>query len=222
MHTDQFTNLLVNIHADTIVDLEMIKTLRLRWLLAHAHDGVIWGAFDDAGQLTTSYDIAQAHSISGFKAAQLRASTLQQLRAFGENAELRIWHDGDGWQAVVLHDGDDWIEESQLLWGTQGKSCADWTLLSEGAQGLKHLLPLAWNDLVVPAAPRLSISYRISPEQTLTAALISNTGTPTSVAGWRPARMVVRQTLEYDADGIAFVKHARCVRIEWEQEPASE
>ena len=114
------------------------------------------------------------------------------------------------------------LHERQALWGTRGTAYGGWTLLSDGEQGLKQLVPLAWKALSIPSSLRHSISYQKNDGNALTAALIDSDGAETSVVGWRPARLVVRQTLEYDRDGIATVKHARCVRIEWEQESADE
>jgi len=57
--------------ADWIV--AQARKFGLRYLLAHADDGVIWGRIDDDG-LHISHDIAPA------SAAVSRASTLQQAR----------------------------------------------------------------------------------------------------------------------------------------------
>lgn len=132
------------------------------YLLAHADDGVIWGKVVD-GRLITSYDALYASQTKvdvdnkRIETAKdtlpsLRLVTLQQARLFCETGELLIWKDGDGiWQDRVIRDvqkGEtpDWEEafdEPQLLWGTHGTQLEnDFTLLEEGAQGLRHAVPV--------------------------------------------------------------------------------
>lgn len=118
----------------------------LRWLLAHADDGVIWGELRD-GQLVTSDSVVPEVS------PPLRAETLQQARLFAIHAELLLWRDGDNrWHARLIRDaaeGEDYaftdaIDEPQILWGTDPQPLANgFTLMSDGAQGLRHAIPLA-------------------------------------------------------------------------------
>ena len=120
-------------------------THNLKWLLAHADDGVIWGRVDN-GQLVTSDTVAPKVS------PPIRAETLQQARLFAEHAELLLWRDGDNrWHARLIHnarDGEkptftDAIDEPQILWGTDPQPLANgFTLMSDGAQGLRHAIPL--------------------------------------------------------------------------------
>lgn len=116
----------------------------LKWLLAHADDGVIWGKVED-GQLITSDGVAPEVS------PPLRAETLQQARLFAEHAELLLWRDGDNqWHARLLRNAaegetpifTDAIDEPQLLWGTHGEHRNGFTLFRDGAQGLRHVVPL--------------------------------------------------------------------------------
>ena len=111
----------------------------LRYLLAHADDGVIWGRIDGDG-LHTSQGIAPA-------SPPLRASTLQQARLFGPAGELLLWRDDDSWRARVVTDvpgnDDDIIDEDQILWGDTIEATKDgFTLLREGAQGMRHAVPI--------------------------------------------------------------------------------
>lgn len=118
----------------------------LKWLLAHADDGVIWGRIDANGQLITSDSVAPHIS------PPLRTETLQQARLFAEHAELLLWRDGDNrWHARLIRDaGDgetptftDAIDEPQILWGTDPQPLPEgFTLMSDGAQGLRHAVPL--------------------------------------------------------------------------------
>jgi CRISPR-associated protein (TIGR03984 family) len=136
---------------------------RLKWLLAHADDGVIWGELRD-GRLVTSDSVASVVS------PPLRAETLQQARLFSEDAELLLWRDGDNrWHARFIRqplDGEtptftEAIDEPQMLWGTHGEHRNGFTLLRDGAQGLCHAvpmeLPLGENQKANP--PRLWVRH---------------------------------------------------------------
>ncbi|NES17618.1 MAG: TIGR03984 family CRISPR-associated protein [Symploca sp. SIO3E6] len=113
---------------------------KLRYLLAHAEDGVVWGRFDD-GKLTTpdEYDI---------HLPKLRLLTLQQCRLFGKNAEVMLWKVGQNWRARAIKDQalskEDYLCENQILWGTKPKTELKngFTLVSDGSQGLRHAVPL--------------------------------------------------------------------------------
>ncbi|MEP7342333.1 MAG: CRISPR-associated protein Csx19 [Acidobacteriota bacterium] len=127
----------------------------LRWLLAHADDGVIWGKVLDDGTLVTSHEAAKGNKTAKNICPELRCATLQQARLFGKEAELLLWRDGDnvfhGRLIVNAKDGETpgWklaFDEPQLLWGTPGASLLhEFTLLEDGAQGLRHAVPLPAN-----------------------------------------------------------------------------
>ena len=123
--------------ADWIV--AQARKFGLRYLLAHADDGVIWGRIDDDG-LHTSSGIAPA-------SPSLRTATLQQARIFGPSGEVLLWHDDNGWRARLIADvpdnDDDVIDEDQILWGDTVETVKDgFTLLREGAQGMRHAVPI--------------------------------------------------------------------------------
>ncbi len=117
----------------------------LKWLLALADDGVIWGRMDN-GELITSDTVAPEVS------PPLRIETLQHARLFNTHGELLLWRDGDNrWHARVIRDAKEeeapaWLEaidESQILWGTDTRSLSnDFTLMSDGVQRLRHAVPL--------------------------------------------------------------------------------
>jgi CRISPR-associated protein (TIGR03984 family) len=147
----------------------------LRWLLAHADDGVIWGRVDkDATNQTVQLKTSSraAPNVS----PPLRLRTLQAARLFSSEAELLIWRDGDShFQARVISDvatsdEADWIEafdERQMVWGTHGKSLPeDFTLLTDGAQGLRHAVPLATtiNAKGETNPPRLVVRHYLNRE----------------------------------------------------------
>lgn len=112
----------------------------LRYFLAYANDGVLWGRIDGNG-LHTSHGIAPA-------SPPLRLSTLQQARLFGPVGELFVWRSDDGWCARFVTDvnenADDVIDEDQILWGDTVKKTQDsFTLVREGSQGMCHAVPIS-------------------------------------------------------------------------------
>jgi CRISPR-associated protein (TIGR03984 family) len=114
----------------------------LTTLLAHADDGVIWGEMRQK-QLLTSGDVFSEPDVS----PPLRALTLQQARLFGPAAELLLWRTEGGWQARLVTDdvGDEveCFDEWQILWGTRCEGSRDgFTLVADGAQGLRHAPPV--------------------------------------------------------------------------------
>ena len=144
----------------------------LRWLLAHADDGVIWGRVDN-GKLVT----AHAHGFG----PELGRATLQQARLFGEQGELLLWRDGFGeLHARLIVDTPDerrarWkqcFDEKQMLWGQffdPAQRCwqvkfdaldGGFRVYRHGAEGLRHAVP---HDPVQPPpagkAPRLKVRH---------------------------------------------------------------
>ncbi len=111
----------------------------LHYLLAHADDGVIWGRAD-ADELRTSRSIAP-------NSPELRSSTLQQARLFSPAGELLLWRIDEGWSARFVTDAngntDDVIDEDQIIWGDTVEDVKDgFTLVREGAQGMRHAVPI--------------------------------------------------------------------------------
>lgn len=108
----------------------------LRWLLAHAYDGVIWGEERDDELYLSSCLIEP----------DLRIVTLQMARLFGEKGELFIWQTDNGWKARIVKDGEgtvtDYYDEPQFLWGTDvEKNDGNFILLRHGSEGLRHAPP---------------------------------------------------------------------------------
>ncbi len=124
---------------------QQYKVHNLKWLLAHADDGVIWGRLDN-GKLITS------DSVAGDVSPELRAETLQSARLFSSQAELLLWRDGTNeWHARLIseatHGGDlvgnNAFDEGYILWGTDVEDKGDdFTLMRDGAQGLRHVVPM--------------------------------------------------------------------------------
>lgn len=131
---------------------EQARRWRLRYLLAHADDGVIWGRFASERWYTS-------HEAAGDEAPAvcppLREVTLQEVRLFDEQAEILLWREEGLWRARILRtlaDGeaagegvsfDQCFDEPQLLWGTHGRHVGDrFTLLQDGRQELRHAVPI--------------------------------------------------------------------------------
>ncbi len=142
------------------------KEQELKYLLAHADDGVIWGKFDQDGNLITanpskelfpnSEELFPKHNLP-----VLRSQTLQQCRIFGENAEVMLWKVGDKFKARLIKDDNNpehLPDENQILWGTQREREKNgFTLVSDGSQGLKHAVPLT--DITLRLKVRHYIDY---------------------------------------------------------------
>ena len=117
-------------------------TYQLEWLLTHADDGVIWGRMDETGKLLVAPE-----------PPPLRLDTLQQARLFSPAAELLLWRDGDNdFHARLIRDVNETenamfteaFDERQMLWGTDAESlgATSFTVVSDGARGLRHVVPL--------------------------------------------------------------------------------
>lgn len=169
------------------------KQYQLQYLLAHADDGVIWGYFDEEGNLTTPnlpkdlFPNSQ-ELFPKCKFPVLRSHTLQQCRIFGEKAEVMLWKIGQSWKARSIEDEHlskkDYISEDQILWGTQaeGKPKEGFTLVSDGSQGLRHAVPL------------FDITDKFKD-------------------GKRPLHLTVRHYIEYSSDGVARIYLSRLVNL---------
>lgn len=116
------------------------------YLLAHADDGVIWGRVEN-GALVTAHDIHNIHHIRF--GPPLRMETLQSARLFSDAGEVFLWRDGDGnFHARAIIDGEgkpvEYFDEDHILWGSRVKQAKDgFSLMSDGAQGLQHAVPIA-------------------------------------------------------------------------------
>lgn len=138
---------------------QQAETFELTWLLAHADDGVIWGRLDEADGLVTSFQATDGLNESSenrtYDPPDLNAASVQQARLFGEHGELLLWRETNNLRARLIRnsqddetsDWDDVIDETYLLWGTSRDSQAldlGFTLMQEGAQGLRHAVPMIW------------------------------------------------------------------------------
>lgn len=117
----------------------LAKEHHLNWLLAHADDGVIWGAWRDGGWQLSSVAFPEV-------SPALRGVTLQAVRLFGENSEVFIWRTETTWRARLIADGlplAEHYDERTLLWGDHVQQQSyGFVLLEQGAEGLRHAPPL--------------------------------------------------------------------------------
>ncbi len=112
------------------------------YLLAHQTDGVNWGRFDAAGWTFSNsiYDNAPVFA----------PSKLLELRVFHEAFELFVWRTQMGYRWRLIEDVPDGtlacnvLSEAQWLWGSrrEAKSNGNFTLLGDGAQGMRHAVPI--------------------------------------------------------------------------------
>ena len=163
------------------------------WLLAYADDGVIWGRLKNGSLL-----LAGDKDIFAGQFPPLEYGTLQRLYLFGEDAEIHVWKDGGGLKAARTEGGPDAeghsLEEALVLWGSSIAQAYKngFTLMEDGAQGLRHAVPLEVQQ----------------------AHVARQAGDPLK----RPLRLVVRRYLDYNPDtGEAYVRAARMVCLFVEQ-----
>jgi len=109
------------------------------YLLVHADDGVIWGKVE-AGKLLTAPETEFSPI--------LRLEMVQNARLFNHFGEVLLWRDGEGVfyaRAIIEGEGNStkYFDENQILWGNQIEAHDEiFTQISDGAQGLRHIVPL--------------------------------------------------------------------------------
>lgn len=143
-HSIESVPIATNFASEPVLVLaELARAYNLRWLLAYADDGVIWGELRSDGRLHLSGDAFSRIS------PPLRTMTLQQTRLFGQDAELLVWKDNGAWRVRVIQDGKgetgEYYDETHLLWGDKVEQQQDedgFVLLCEGKEGLRHAAPL--------------------------------------------------------------------------------
>ena len=163
--------------------IQLAKDNTCSYFLGHADDGVIWGRFDNT-QLTTSHDVFPKQCT-----ARLRPLTLWEARIFGPGAEVYIWKEDQQWRARLISDtnlqAQDYISEEQMLWGDHVElRNRQFTLLADGAEGLRHAVPLD--------VPDTAFHNKHNP---------------------RPVRLHVRHYVDYDGAGNARIALSRLVSI---------
>lgn len=152
-------NVLIDFNGNIKTWLEQqAKTHKLRWLLAHADDGVIWGEMRDDGTL---------HLSTSLFGPELRAKTLQMARLFGEAGELYLWKNTNDWSTRLVLEGEgstkQYYDETQLLWGTHVDKIEDgFALLHHGAEGLRHAPPMQLLEGKLELQPVLNVRHFVN------------------------------------------------------------
>ncbi len=158
------------------------------FLLAFADDGIIWGSLD-SGKLTLSGDVFPKSS------PEFHAQTLWRVHLFSNKAEIRVWKQDGGFQAVRIEDGPDGaeehIDEEIILWGDSIAEGPEqgFTWMQDGAQGLRHAPPVS-----VSAADLRKANPSAAPRH--------------------PLRLVLRRYVNYlEEDGQAYIQAWRLVDL---------
>jgi CRISPR-associated protein (TIGR03984 family) len=154
------------------------KKHQFKWLLVHANDGVIWGRFEgEEFTLFTSEKVASdIPEAKNSVCVPLRLETIEQARLFSPTGELLIFRVNDSeWHYRIIEDAPDGgatdlieaYDEPYLVLGTHGKKVKDqFTLLSDGVQGLRHAVPieltLGKNSEITP--PHLIVRHYLNEE----------------------------------------------------------
>ncbi|HRQ68284.1 MAG TPA: CRISPR-associated protein Csx19 [Candidatus Syntrophosphaera sp.] len=158
-HSIQTVSIAANFASEPVSVLEeLARAYNLRWLLAHADDGVIWGELRADGLHLSGNAFPDV-------SPSLRAEMLQQARLFGPQGEILLWKENAAWRGRLIQDEasetEDAFDETHLLWGTEVEERRDgFTLLREGREGLRHAPPLPDNaQLPVRLGVRHYVAY---------------------------------------------------------------
>jgi CRISPR-associated protein (TIGR03984 family) len=124
--------------------LQQFHECSLRWLLAYADDGVIWGEMRQDGLHLSSKSFPDV-------SPSLRYITLKEARLFNESSEMHLWSDGKTWKGILIKEGEgceaEYYDESYILWGTKKERAEDgFTLVCQGSEGLYHAPPVSIDD----------------------------------------------------------------------------
>ena len=196
-----------------------IQGLTFKWLLAFAIDGVIWGKFDaDRLIMYEKADLQGYNEAIQASYTPFRSETLQQMLIFGEQAQLSIWRDDDQWGSHIIRDSANIIDETQILWGTHAEAVGDWTFLTDGNQGMHHLIPL---DLATCNAQKSNgVAYQIEQKPNGQRQFKAKLQFERTEADWRPAQLVLHHSIEFDEHGIATIRASRYVDLRWQTQGA--
>lgn len=133
------------------------------FLLAHADDGVIWGRMEN-GTLVTAPE-------TDFS-PPLRTETLQSARLFNDTGEIYLWRDGDNRfhaRAIIDGAGDsaEYYDEDHILWGDHVEASeGHFTWMSDGAQGLRQIVPIPVANPAEHHRPvRLTVRHYLSEDE---------------------------------------------------------
>lgn len=99
----------------------------------------------------------------------LHMETLQSARLFSEVGEILLWRDGDGVfhaRAIIDGEGDpaEYYDEDHILWGKLVEASErGFTQMSDGVQGLRHIVPIEVENPDSDRRPvRLTVRHYLS------------------------------------------------------------
>lgn len=121
----------------------------LVWALAHCDDGVTWGCYD-AGVWRLGNHVAPEVS------PPIRLETLQELRLFGERAEVLVWRTDAGLRGRVLRETDPAAdrgdESNPLRPSNESRILRGGSVLAQRRHGFTHIGDGAGAEQVLPLA----------------------------------------------------------------------
>jgi len=118
-------------------------------MLAHLQTGIMWGRIHNK-QLTTAHDIYKEDTPFS---QPFDVAIATEIRFFNATQEIFFWNQNGQWYQRTITDGAidgatacDAFDEYHVLWGDSSEPYGDdFTKLTEGAQGLKHVVPIVAN-----------------------------------------------------------------------------
>jgi CRISPR-associated protein (TIGR03984 family) len=122
-------------------------------------EGVLWGHRTTEEIIFSELPPDETYFVEGY--------------AFSETQETYFWREADGIHYRSLHEEDtetdseksDYYEEDTLLYGSMIEATRQgFTLLSEGAQGLRHAVPMVLEKKDLPL--RLTVRHYLADEPT--------------------------------------------------------
>ena len=155
------------------------------WLLAHADDGVIWGKRQADGTLLLSSDVFSDPEAYPSVAVLLRAITLQQARIFGPAGELLIWRTDED---------------------LAGRMVKDEHMLLKAMPDEQHLLWHQGNPVKIDQTAGFAMLQEGQRGQ--------RHAPPVIPQGKRRPALTVRDYVDYDDEGQAYIALSRLVGLE--------
>jgi len=135
------------------------------FVLTHALDGVNWGRIGNRQKVFS-------HNIAPEIAPPLHRNTLQQMRVFNESWEYFFWRVGKTWhvRSIVENPAEDMavvayaaMDEHHLLWGIEAERESNgFSVLKDGAQGLRHVIPLGSSNISSTQRAALLVRHYVS------------------------------------------------------------
>ena len=142
---------------------ELLAAHGLRYVLVYALDGVLWGS--------TAQDGLQWGDTPQYSQCSSQPQFWQEVRCFGENAELHLWRTDAGWRGrlVALGAGQTagYVQRvPYLLWGGRSKNNPapqdGFAVLAEALKGIRQVAPTLPSGV---APSRLLVRHFYQPDR---------------------------------------------------------